>query len=212
MCWGILTSISYILDGTQSNKTSANDPFVLGLRVYDEPPSRTLDFSVNLTGLSDGPHSLIVTAEGESLYFTEPGQFGSWPSTIVAVNSSEIIFIVDTSPPTVTLISPKTNVYNITEIPFSFMVNEPSQIKYSLDALDNVTIVDNSTLSGLTYGEHNITVYALDAAGRTGTSETITFTITKPESFPTVPVAAVSVAVVALVVYWSVGFLQETQQ
>jgi hypothetical protein len=195
LCWGKITSISYVLDGIQSNNTSANDRVVLGRRVYNEPLSRTLDFSINLTGLSDGLHSLIVSAEGESLYSTGPG---SWPSTIVVGNSSETIFIVDTSPPNVTLISPKINVYNTTEIPLNFIVSEPSQIKYSLNALDNVTTVGNSTLSGLSYGNHNFIVYALDAAGRTGASETISFTITKPESFPVVPVAAVSVVVVAL--------------
>jgi len=195
ICWGKITSISYVLDGFQSNKTSANDPVVLGLRVYDAPPSRTLDFSINLTGLSDGLHSLIVRAEGECLYSTGPG---SWSSTIVVGNSSETIFIVDTIPPTVTLISPKINVYNTTEIPLNFIVSEPSQIKYSLNALNNVTTEGNSTLSGLSYGNHNITVYALDAAGRTGASETVSFTITKPEFFPIVPVAAVVVIVIAL--------------
>lgn len=209
LCWGKITSISYVLDGVQSNKTSANDPVVLGLRVYDEPPSRTLDFSINLTGLSDGLHSLIVSAEGESLYSTGPG---SWSSTIVVGNSSETIFIVDTSPPTVTLISPKINVYNTTEIPLNFIVSEPSQIKYSLNALNNVTTVGNSTLSGLSYGNHNITVYALDAAGRTGASETVSFTITKPEFFPIVPVAAVAVVVIALAMVFSLLLFRRHQK
>jgi hypothetical protein len=47
---------------------------------------------------------------------------------------------------------------------------------------------------------HNITVYAQDTFGNIGSSQTIRFTIAKPEpeSFPVVPVAAI--AVVAVIV------------
>jgi hypothetical protein len=47
-----------------------------------------------------------------------------------------------------------------------------------------------------------ITVFAQDTFGNIGSSETISFTIAKPESelFPAVPVAAVSTLAVALVV------------
>ena len=56
------------------------------------------------------------------------------------------------------------------------------------------------TLAGLAYGVHNVTVYAVDMAGNIGTSETISFTIAEePELFPVVPVAAASVASVALI-------------
>jgi hypothetical protein len=46
-----------------------------------------------------------------------------------------------------------------------------------------------------------ITVFAQDTFGNIGSSETIAFTIAKPESelFPVVPVAAVSIVAVALV-------------
>jgi len=87
-------------------------------------------------------------------------------------------------------------------------VNETTpRISYSLDGLDNVTVAGNATLSGLPIGVHNVTVYAWDAAGNVGASETITFTVAEPEPFPVAPVAvasAVSVAVVsvALLVYF----------
>jgi hypothetical protein len=80
----------------------------------------------------------------------------------------------------------------------SFSVSEPvSQITYSLDGQENVTVAGNSTLVGLSVGVHNVTVYAWDTAGNVGASETITFTVTP---FPAVPVAAASVASVAVVI------------
>jgi hypothetical protein len=55
------------------------------------------------------------------------------------------------------------------------------------------------TLTGLSNGSHNVTVYATDEAGNVGTSQTINFTIAKPESFPTTLVAVASVASVAVI-------------
>ena len=65
-----------------------------------------------------------------------------------------------------------------------------------------MTVAGNVTLTGLTIGKHNVTVYAWDTAGNVGASETIIFTIAEP--FPAVPVAAASAASVAVL---SVGLL-----
>jgi multisubunit Na+/H+ antiporter MnhC subunit len=89
----------------------------------------------------------------------------------------------------------------------NFTVNESfSRISYVLDYQDNITIAENTTLTDLSNGYHNVTVYAIDSAGNTGTSETIYFNVEVPEPFPTTLVATasgVSVAVVglALLVY-----------
>ena len=201
-CWGQITTISYYLDGIQSNKTVANDPIEAGLRVYDEPPSRELSFSINLTGLSDGAHNLIVNAEGESLYHEGPDQ--TWLSNKVVGNSSEIVFIIDTGPPIISLTSPENKVYNTSQISLLFATNEPSQITYSLDGLGNVTYSGNSTLTGLSTGLHTITVFATDVAGNIE-SKTISFTVTKPPaSLPIMPIAASCIVVVgvALLVYF----------
>lgn len=75
---------------------------------------------------------------------------------------------------------------------------------YSLDGQGNVTVSGNVTLSGLSSGLHNVTVYAEDAFGYVGVSETASFTVTEPEPFPVVPVAAASAASAAVI---GVGFL-----
>jgi hypothetical protein len=73
---------------------------------------------------------------------------------------------------------------------------------YSLDGGETVAIAGNVTLEGLTNGSHNVTVYAKDAFGNVGASETVSFTVEVP--FPAIlavaPVASVAVvgAVVAL--------------
>jgi N-acetylneuraminic acid mutarotase len=103
-----------------------------------------------------------------------------------------------TVPPEIAVVSPENTSYASGSVSLAFAVNKPaSWVGYSLDGQDNVTVTDNITLSGLPNGSHNVTVYARDAFGNTGVSETASFTIAEP--FPTVPVAASSVAVVASV-------------
>jgi hypothetical protein len=105
----------------------------------------------------------------------------------------------DGTPPEVTLISPANKTYYKTDISFEFLVNEPvSWMRYELDSENSTGIAGNTTISGLLYGSHNVTVYAYDADGNMGTTETITFTVAE-ELFPVVPVAVASVATVAVV-------------
>ena len=113
-------------------------------------------------------------------------------------------------------------------------MNEPAPwVGYSLDGKNTVTVTDTAILtrsfgrdnyciilSGLSAGSHSVIVYAEDAAGNTGESEAIHFTIgqeaqpkteqsppetqpSNPEPFPTTLVIA-SIASVAVV---SIGLL-----
>ena len=103
----------------------------------------------------------------------------------------------DVWPPVVSVSSPKSKTYDTGDIPLTFTVNEPAAwIGYSLDGQDNVTITANITLSGLSKGAHNLTVYAKDIAGNIGASETIHFTIV--DRFPIEWIVA-SVVIVAAV-------------
>jgi hypothetical protein len=100
--------------------------------------------------------------------------------------------------PNVTLLLLQEWKFNSSDVPLDFTVDQPvSQIEYSLDGQENVTVAGNTTLTGLANGYHNVTVYATDEAGNTGASETLFFNVTVPEPFPVVPIAAV-VAVVAV--------------
>jgi N-acetylneuraminic acid mutarotase len=115
----------------------------------------------------------------------------------------------DTTAPEIAVSSPENKTYYNVNVTLSFSVNEStSRTSYSLDGLDNVTVVGNTTVVGLSVGLHNVTVYAWDTAGNVGSSETITFSISEPEPkpspitpFPTTLVIAsvITIAVVGIV-------------
>jgi hypothetical protein len=90
---------------------------------------------------------------------------------------------VDTSPPSISILSPQKQTYNPSELLLNFAINEnASWIGYSLDGQEPVTITGNTTLTSLSYGSHTIIVYATDVAGNTGTSQTIHFGVADPSS------------------------------
>ena len=104
----------------------------------------------------------------------------------------------DTTPPEITVTSPENKTYHTTDIALNFTVNEPvSSMRYVLDGEAAVETAGNTTLAGLPFGPHNLAVYAVDAAGNTGASETVFFTVAKkPEPFPVMLVAAASGAAI----------------
>jgi hypothetical protein len=109
------------------------------------------------------------------------------------------------TPPIVNFLSPKNQTYNSSRIPLVFNVNkEYSWLGYSLDNSAIVTITGNTTMTGISNGNHSLVVYAKSTFGSVGESETITFIIAVP--FPTLTVAAVSV-IVAVVVVIAAGLL-----
>ena len=76
-----------------------------------------------------------------------------------------------------------------TNIPLTFAVNgTTSWIGYSLDNQANITVDGNTTLTGLSYGQHSIVVYANDTSGTMGVSKEIFFTraIIVPDDFSTI--------------------------
>lgn len=108
--------------------------------------------------------------------------------------------VIDVVPPKVSILSiEKNKKYDSSNLVLNFTINEEySKIAYVLDNQHNVSMAGNLTLSSLSNGEHNVTVYSTDDAGNVGASEIINFTVSVP--FPALPVVAVSVAVVALTV------------
>jgi hypothetical protein len=102
--------------------------------------------------------------------------------------------------PTIALLTPEQSTYNSSLVPLKFTVDQTfTLIKYSLDGQENVTIAGNTTLTGLTSGYHNVTVYATNEAGKTGASETFFFGVEVPEPFPTTLLIVSVIAVVTVV-------------
>jgi hypothetical protein len=180
--WGCLLDRSFNITTYWKNNIDA----VLSLYGYGYLCNATL------TKLSEGPHTITAWVAEWMDYISYDMGLGDVYSTVS--------FIIDSIPPNISILSPENKAYNILDVPLDFTVNETaSQITYSLDGQENITTAGNMTLTQLSNGAHNVTVYAADEAGNMGASETATFTVAVPEPFPTVPVAAASVAAVAAV-------------
>jgi len=192
--YGLLFSVVYYLDDeekvTFANLYSVDE-------YHNKQPS---NLNGTLSGLSDGNHSLKFYVEGVSYY--DPYQVQGISNYYVD-NSRTVYFMIDTTSPSIFNLSIENKTYSTTEMPLNFWVNEPtSNITYCLDKTNNITIAGNATVSGLSVGAHNLTVYAWDAAGNIGVSQTIDFEVaqeTETEPFPWLPVAA-AVAIAAVVV------------
>lgn len=194
----ILKSVNYELDGRL---------------VYNTSLSSDLEYpfyrSVNLKSLTDGVHSVKVSAYASGWCIE---MHGFWKYEVAINSSAEVYFNVDTTHPTISILPVENNTYDTSGRPLNFTVDESvSQLSYSLDGQENVTISGNTTLANLSCGDHNVIVYAMDEAGNMGASETITFTISEPEQpepvpFPTplviAPITSVAVVGAGLLVYF----------
>jgi hypothetical protein len=125
--------------------------------------------------------------------------------TPVAVNEQYTPIGYGTVPPEVKVVSPVSQTYNESSVSLVFTVNKQvNWTGYSLDGQDNVTVTGNATLSGLTNGLHNVTVYAEDTFGNVGASEMVYFSVEVP--FPATlvvaPVASVVVVGAVLAIYF----------
>jgi hypothetical protein len=113
--------------------------------------------------------------------------------------------VIDVVPPKVSILSiEKDKRYDSSNLVLNFTINEEcSKTTYVLDNQHNVSTVGNLTLTGLSDGEHNVTIYSTDNAGNIGASETINFTVAVP--LPTLSIVAVFtvalVVVAGLMVY-----------
>jgi len=179
---------------------------------YNYPERKTaFSATLNLTGIPEGRHSVIVYATERGTYYEPP--FSEWPMWSLEFNvksysyqivgASTVSFTIDVTPLTVTVLPIASQILSqsgLSDVPLNFTVNgSASKISYALDGQDNVTIAGNTTLADMHVGLHNVIVYVWDAAGNVGHSETVVFTVAEPESFPVVLVAAVSTASIAAV-------------
>jgi parallel beta-helix repeat protein len=220
---------------TENNVTANHGwflEFTWGISFFDA--SNNLIFNNNFNDNYDQYHSNYAQVGSEdSINMWDDGKMGSYWSDYTGIDangdgigdtpyevdskntdryplikpSNISVYLRKITPPKIALLSPILQVFNESSVPLLFTVDKQvSWMGYSLDGQDNVTVTGNSTISGLTNGLHNMTVYANDTFGNECASETITFKINVPEPFPTtlVAVSIVSVAVVTvgLLVYF----------
>ena len=111
-------------------------------------------------------------------------------------------FYVDV--PAVIIITPVENrIYSEDSMPLNLVVDKPySELSYSLDGKPNISFASNTTLAGLTNGEHNITVYAQGLNGNTVASKNIYFTIQKPGFPATLVIGALAIPTILATAVW----------
>ena len=182
----MLKSISYQLDGK-----------LYGPFIADSYLESAFNYSTNLANMTVGPHSLKVFAEANG-WFVEVHDLWRREETITA--SSDIIyFTVEKNVPEV-IVAPIEN-SSTPDVLLNVNVNcTASRIVYSLDGRENQSFSGNTTLTGLSNGLHNVTVYAWNLDGNAGVSDTLFFDVEVPEPFPTVQVVAVVSIVSAVIV------------
>lgn len=168
------------------------------LPMHAFPEGGQVDFQVQaLFGNFDAiPYGHVQPLPAPTYDFIFTGTTSDWSETQTLT--------IDTTPPTIYVLSPKNKTYTVNHVSLTLNVSElTSWVGYSLDGQAKVTVTGNITLSDLSLGEHSLTVYANDTFGNTGTSETIYFRI---ELFPTTWVAAaiviIAVVAAALLVYF----------
>jgi len=109
------------------------------------------------------------------------GDSGIWntPYVIDANNTDRYpLMHRDTTPPTISIVSPENKPYPTGNISLTFTVNEPAFfIAYSLDGQSNVAITTNTTLTELPEDSHSVIVYATDSFGNAGVSSAVHFAI-----------------------------------
>ncbi len=157
--WEALNSLSYNLDGQPD----------VGVVFTGADQSGKVFVSGVLYGLSDGEHTILVHGS------TDWGNtFGSNVTFTVNTNTQA----PDNNPPEIIIVFPENKTYlSNGQISLNFSVNEPFLwARYSLDNQANITVLGNQTMFPfLSPGSHSITLYAVDAAGNTGASDTLEF-------------------------------------
>ncbi len=175
--------------------------------IYERKRLYEFSESINLTEIPDGNRSIIFYAVAKGRYQTGIGPQGSGLNPIShayyyvnfnITGACYLHFTKDTIPPTVSILSLGKETWGKAEAQLNFNIDETvSVMAYSLDGQDKVTVRGNTTLTGLPYGGHNVTVYATDKAGNTGVSECLYFTVGAPETFTIISVAVASGTLVA---------------
>ncbi len=167
-----LSTVTLLVDGEVFKELPINDSL-----------SSPYNYTEYLTNLKDGNHFLRIEANCQGWYVVGTGV------KIVAISypslSDSIYFTVDSTPPLFSNVFIENKTYNQSTLPLSFNVNKPtSWIGYCLDTEENVTVIGNTTLAGLTEGSHSFVIYANDTVGNMGMSETVFFTVSLPTPTP----------------------------
>jgi hypothetical protein len=164
--------ISYSLDGGD-NITLNCKPVGANAKVADTY-SGLVFFPDVFPIPSDGTHSIRVYA----LFDFGDGWHRANGDPLITTNSKTVYFTIDSTSPQISVISPEPSEYNKSIIPLNVLTDKPvTGMSYSLDGKAQVNTSGNSTLAGLSDGEHSVVVYSTAVSGGAGISEKILFKV-----------------------------------
>ncbi|XHH09962.1 MAG: kelch repeat-containing protein [Candidatus Bathyarchaeia archaeon] len=153
----------------------------------DDTSNVTLTGTPEIYDLPDGEHVIVVYAN-DTL-----GNTGA---------SQPVRFTIDNTAPNITVLTPLQQTYDTADVPLTFLLDEPAtELSYSLDGQQEISIIGNITLPALPDGTHRIIVYAVDELGNSGSSVEVVFTIT------TFPIFWVATIIATTTILLSSGYL-----
>jgi hypothetical protein len=188
-CQGEVTFIFYSIDGAPSVKLPANDT---KHGAYEHPIPDTLSYTLPLVGLSEGLHTISVSAEGVYNYWTDV-----YTNNVVVGNASQKTFFVkepahvwggsvsppaDAKTPRITILSPQEPVITSNNLSLSFQAHNSVDSPLLTDVWYQITYPNSSIISNhlgaspstrslkenliaLTDGNYTLTVFANGAGG-----------------------------------------------
>jgi hypothetical protein len=187
------------IDGGESQIIPSNVSFSVAVSNEYDWQMKDWFISANLPLLAEGTHQLDV-------YVTFLPNNASWWWYSNYYDNSSVTFTINNGiPPAISNLSIANQTYLQRNLLLNFTTNKVlSWAGYSLDGKQNATINSNTTLSDLTVGQHNLTVYANDTLGNMG-NQTVDFTIKKAQtsitlSESTIALMAVTVAILCLII------------
>ena len=170
------------------NTGSVNDTFELSLQGV--PNDWQYDFSESHLNMTPGnmKKSHLAIKPPESLsqgHFSYNLTVSSTMAPLDGLVATDLkAFAIDISsqpPPQIQVLSPQNTTYATNTIALNFTINKPSVwIGYCLDNSGNITVLGNTTLTGLLDGSHNVVVFANDSLGDMGSSDLVYFSVRIP--------------------------------
>ena len=150
-------------------------------------------FNFSITNIPFGEHSIYFTANVQGIFSLENGSVRAY-----SLEKTRTIKFSMRANPIITFESHQNATVETSASPLNFTVDHPvTEMAYCLDGQESIPISGNTTLTGLSNGQHNVTVYATDEYGYTGVSDILFFNVNAPE-FPTT-LAVTSIAVIAVI-------------
>jgi hypothetical protein len=210
--WRTTVKINGVVVASSENLTAYNH-LTVNFTIELLPPGLDLVpnsgiAATTLVGSAFAPNSEISVTWDDTLIPTVPSplftdDYGNFTAIISVLNQTEgeytvrafdemeneanatftVYSNVSPSSPTISVLSPENKTYNTSDIPLTYTIGEVSGLTYSVDAQTDVTITENTKITGLSDGIHDILIRANDADGNIVASETVWFTVdTTPPS------------------------------